>query len=156
LLASVDFLTQSATNSLLSSWFESCLVCSAGLERREHGRRDPSLRPLGTLHPQKLAPTSPTSGGRSVGPARSRTQATESLCVPSSSSKSLLVFSSFWPLKKLHGLSLRANYTDRATVACRRSDCQLLRIKRCHVVTVTDPYGRILGFLDRSRYFSIK
>jgi hypothetical protein len=23
----------------------------------------------------------------------------------------------------------------------------------CHVVNVTDPYGRILGFLDRSRYF---
>jgi hypothetical protein len=26
----------------------------------------------------------------------------------------------------------------------------------CHVVSVTDPYGRTLGFLDRSRYFSIK
>jgi hypothetical protein len=25
-----------------------------------------------------------------------------------------------------------------------------------HVVSMTDPYGRILGFLDRSRYFSIK
>jgi hypothetical protein len=24
------------------------------------------------------------------------------------------------------------------------------------MVSVTDPYGRILGFLDRSRYFSIK
>jgi hypothetical protein len=23
----------------------------------------------------------------------------------------------------------------------------------CHVVSVTDPYGRILGFLDRNRYF---
>jgi hypothetical protein len=23
----------------------------------------------------------------------------------------------------------------------------------CHVVSVTDSYGRILGFLDRSRYF---
>jgi hypothetical protein len=30
---------------------------------------------------------------------------------------------------KLHGLSPRANYTDRATVACRRSDCQLVRIE---------------------------
>jgi hypothetical protein len=30
---------------------------------------------------------------------------------------------------KLHGLSPRANYTDRATAACWRSDCQLLRIK---------------------------
>jgi hypothetical protein len=26
---------------------------------------------------------------------------------------------------KLHGLSPRANYTDRATATCRRSDCQL-------------------------------
>jgi hypothetical protein len=26
----------------------------------------------------------------------------------------------------------------------------------CQVVSVTDPYGRIFGFLDRSRYFSIK
>jgi hypothetical protein len=32
-------------------------------------------------------------------------------------------------LKKLHGLSPRANYTDRATAACRRSNCQLLRIE---------------------------
>jgi hypothetical protein len=30
---------------------------------------------------------------------------------------------------KLHGLSPRANYTDRATAACRRSGCQLLRIE---------------------------
>jgi hypothetical protein len=28
---------------------------------------------------------------------------------------------------KLHGLSPRSNYTDRAKAACRRSDCQLLR-----------------------------
>jgi hypothetical protein len=26
----------------------------------------------------------------------------------------------------------------------------------CHVVNVTEPYGRILGVLDRSRYFYIK
>jgi hypothetical protein len=31
--------------------------------------------------------------------------------------------------KKLHGLSPQANYTVRATAACGRSDCQLLRIK---------------------------
>jgi anaerobic selenocysteine-containing dehydrogenase len=30
---------------------------------------------------------------------------------------------------KLHGLSPRANYTDRATAAYRRSDCQLVRIE---------------------------
>jgi hypothetical protein len=58
--------------------------------------------------------------------------------------------------KKLHGLSPRANYTDRAIAACQRRDCQLFADRRCHVVSVTDPYGRILGFLDRSRYFSIK
>jgi hypothetical protein len=26
----------------------------------------------------------------------------------------------------------------------------------CHVVSMTDPYSRIFGFLDRSRYFSFK
>jgi hypothetical protein len=34
-----------------------------------------------------------------------------------------------WGEKQLHGLSPRANHTDRATAACRRSDCQLLRIE---------------------------
>jgi hypothetical protein len=28
--------------------------------------------------------------------------------------------------------------------------------KGCHVVSVTDPNGRILGFLDRSRYFCMQ
>jgi hypothetical protein len=53
---------------------------------------------------------------------------------------------------KFNGLSPRGNYTDWATAACRRSDCQLLRIDGAKW-RVTDPYGRILGFLDRSRYF---
>jgi hypothetical protein len=48
----------------------------------------------------------------------------------------------------LHGLSPRANYTDRANAACRRSDCQLFVDRGCHVVSVTDPYSRILGFID--------
>jgi hypothetical protein len=47
------------------------------LERREYDRRDPLRWPRGTLHPQKLALTSLTSGGRSVGIVRSRTKATE-------------------------------------------------------------------------------
>jgi hypothetical protein len=54
---------------------------------------------------------------------------------------------------KLHGLSPRANYTDRATAACR---LPTFADRGCHVVSVTDPYVRILGFLDRSHYFSIK
>jgi hypothetical protein len=47
------------------------------LENLEYGLRDPSRRPRGTLYPQKLAVTSPTSGGRSVGIVRSRTQTME-------------------------------------------------------------------------------
>jgi hypothetical protein len=46
--------------------------------------------------------------------------------------------------KKLSGLSPRANYNDRATSACRRSWCQ--------VVSMADPYRRMLDFPDRSRY----
>jgi hypothetical protein len=46
-------------------------------ESREYGRRDPSRWPRSTLYPQKLAITSPTSGGLSVGIVRSRTQTME-------------------------------------------------------------------------------
>jgi hypothetical protein len=52
----------------------------SGLESRECGRRDPSRWPRGTLYPQNLELTSPTSGDRSVGIVRSRIQATESVC----------------------------------------------------------------------------
>jgi hypothetical protein len=48
-----------------------------GLETREYGRRDPSRWPRSNLYPQNLALTSSTSGGRSVGRVRLRTQATE-------------------------------------------------------------------------------
>jgi hypothetical protein len=48
-----------------------------GLENREYGNRDPSRWPCCTFYPQKLALTSPTSGCRSVGRVRSRTQVTE-------------------------------------------------------------------------------
>jgi hypothetical protein len=50
---------------------------SSGLEILEYSRRDPSRLPLGTLYPQKLALTYPTSGGRLVDIIRSRTQDTE-------------------------------------------------------------------------------
>jgi hypothetical protein len=49
----------------------------SGLENQEYGSRDPSRWPRGTLYQQKLAPTLPTCGSRSVGIVRSRTQATE-------------------------------------------------------------------------------
>jgi hypothetical protein len=65
--------------SLVSTIDELLGIKSSGSspEIREYSRRDPSRRPRGTLYPQKLAITSPTSGGCSVGVVRSRTQATE-------------------------------------------------------------------------------
>jgi hypothetical protein len=48
----------------------------SGPEIREYGRRDPLILPRG----KKLALTSLTNGGRSVGIVRSRTQATEFVC----------------------------------------------------------------------------
>jgi hypothetical protein len=49
----------------------------SGLENQDYDWRDPSRLPRDTLYPQKLAGTSPTNGGRSVGILCSRTQATE-------------------------------------------------------------------------------
>jgi hypothetical protein len=43
----------------------------------EFGRRDPSRWQRGSLYPQKLALSSPTSDGSSVGIVRSRTRSTE-------------------------------------------------------------------------------
>jgi hypothetical protein len=48
-----------------------------GLETREYGRRGPSCCSRDTLYLQTLALTSSTSGSRSVGIVRSRTQVTE-------------------------------------------------------------------------------
>jgi hypothetical protein len=52
-------------------------LSGSSLENQEYGCRDPSHWPRNTLYPQKLAPTSPTSGGLSVGIVRLRTEATE-------------------------------------------------------------------------------
>jgi hypothetical protein len=49
--------------------------------------------------------------------------------------------------------SPQANYTDRATAACRRIQCQLLRIERVTRSAQQIPMDVNLGFLDRSRYF---
>jgi hypothetical protein len=49
----------------------------SGLENRKYGRGDTLHWPRDTLYPQKLAPTSLTSGDRSDGIVFSRTQATE-------------------------------------------------------------------------------
>jgi hypothetical protein len=54
-------------------------------------------------------------------------------------------------------------WSESASELYRQSDRRLsakslptFADKGCHVVSVTDPYGRILDFLGRSRYFSIK
>jgi hypothetical protein len=52
----------------------------SGLENLEYNRGDPLRLPRDTLYPQKLAPTSHSSGGRSVGIVRLLTKATEFVC----------------------------------------------------------------------------
>jgi hypothetical protein len=53
----------------------------SSLETRDYGRGDPVRWPCVNLYTKKLALTSPTSGGRSVGIVRSRTQAAEFMIV---------------------------------------------------------------------------
>jgi hypothetical protein len=64
-----------------ASWVQlrSCLIEKLRLLSRKPRirHRDPSRWPRGTLYPQKLAITSPTSGCRSVGIVRSRAQTME-------------------------------------------------------------------------------
>jgi hypothetical protein len=56
-------------------------------------------------------------------------------------------------LLKLRGLSPRENYTDLATADCRTKLVPTFADRECRVVSSSDPYGRILGFLDRSSYY---
>jgi hypothetical protein len=56
------------------SWPQMAWYIWVDLESREFGRGNPLCWPCDTLYPQKLAPTSPTSGGLSVGIVRSRTR----------------------------------------------------------------------------------
>jgi hypothetical protein len=66
--------TQSREYNWGATWYKSSGSC---LQNREYGRRDLSHWPRGTLYPQKLAITSPTSGSRSVDIVRSQTQTIE-------------------------------------------------------------------------------
>jgi hypothetical protein len=102
----------------------------SALEIREYGHRNLSHWPHGTLYPQKLALSSLTSSGCLVGIVCSQTQATElSLYIPTGITIQEVCLKIIKKNPELHGLSPRANYTDRATAACRQSDCQLLRIE---------------------------
>jgi hypothetical protein len=51
-------------------------------------------------------------------------------------------------IKNLRGFSPKANYTDRATAACRRSYCQLLRIESVAWSAQLIPTAFNLGVLD--------
>jgi hypothetical protein len=55
--------------------------------------------------------------------------------------------------KKNRGVSPRANYTDKRPPLVGEVSAKIFADRRCHVVGVTNPYGRILGFLDRIRNF---
>jgi hypothetical protein len=59
-------------------------------------------------------------------------------------------------LVKLRGFSPQSNYTDRATADYQLSKCQLLRIEGVAWSAQRIPTAVNLGFLDRSRYFSIQ
>jgi hypothetical protein len=57
-------------------------------------------------------------------------------------------------------LDKKAPWSESASELYRRSDRRLSATlvpifadRECHLVSATDPYGRILGFLERSRYF---
>jgi hypothetical protein len=57
---------------------------------------------------------------------------------------------------KLRGLSPRAKYTDRATAACRRSYCQLLRIEGATWSAWGIPTAVFSAFWTRAAAFSSK
>jgi hypothetical protein len=66
-------------------------------------------------------------------------------------------------LKRFLCKKIKTPWSESASELYRRSDHRLsakllptFADRGCLVVSVTDPYGRILGFLDRSRYVSIK
>jgi hypothetical protein len=46
----------------------------------------------------------------------------------------------------------RLHTEGRINICCYESCYKWTPDRGCHVVSVTDPYGRILGFLDRSNY----
>jgi hypothetical protein len=83
--------------------------------------------------------------------------------------KPIYITYSIYTLKILEYLLLsrintsKTPWSESASELYRPSDSSLLAKwlptfadRGCHVVRVTNPHGRILDFLDRSRYFSIK
>jgi hypothetical protein len=100
----------------------------SGLESREYGRRNPSRWPGGTLYPQKLALTS-TSGCRSVGIVRSRTQATEFMC-SLFCAQHICVF--LWSLRAVV-VSLEISFRHKVALPYTRT-CTRIRVIWSHFV----------------------
>jgi hypothetical protein len=66
----------------------------------------------------------------------------------------------FWDLTAQELFEEKTPWSESASDLYRPSDRRLsakrlptFADRRCLVVIVTDPYGRIIGFLDRNRYF---
>jgi hypothetical protein len=58
--------------------------------------------------------------------------------------------------KELHGLESASELYRSSDRRLSAKQLPTFADRGCHVVSVTDPYGLILGFIDKSRYFSIK
>jgi hypothetical protein len=58
-------------------------------------------------------------------------------------------------IKKLRGLSPQANYTERPPLVSE-VNANFFADRGFHMVSMPNPYGSILGFLDRSRYYFIQ
>jgi hypothetical protein len=109
----------------------------SGLENREYGRGDPPRRTRSIT--QKLALTSPTSGGRSVGIVHSRTRATEFTNRNPTSSKSQYQMLTAELKKKLNSLALdreRTIPTERPLLVgevsadiCRLTADNMIKVK---------------------------
>jgi hypothetical protein len=82
-------------------------IAAALKETEINDRGNPLQWPRDTLYPQKLALTSPTSGGRSVVIVRSRTKATEFRLVFRAEG-----FMQMWQLKRVHIWPLIATAVD--------------------------------------------
>jgi hypothetical protein len=112
----------------------------SGLESREYGRRYRPRCPRGTLYPQNLVLSSPTSGGLSLGIVRSQIQATEfffstnvfcvSLCLCFLLSAHLCAsLHSFPPLQSYHTAS-SSQYPDPGNpVDCERHEISVINAR---------------------------
>jgi hypothetical protein len=116
-----------------------------GLEIGEHGRRDPSRWPRGTLYPQKLSMISPTNGGRSVGIVRSRTQDTIFFCMLNSSVDLILPATvlALWPILLLTDARRRIFLEAKSGLLVRLSAWQPSVHEHCELVRPKTSLNRI-------------